>query len=69
MGQSATFERALTTEIPYCLVRARWSVDFKVVQPSNTSCWESRKARLGDHVKRQLVELGPSFRRLVVVWW
>ena len=30
---SATFERALTTEILQCFVRAGWSVDFKVVQP------------------------------------
>ena len=30
---SATFERALTTEILQCLVRAGGSVDFKVVQP------------------------------------
>ena len=33
VGWSATFERALTTEILQCLVRAGWSVDFKVVQP------------------------------------
>ena len=33
VGWSATFERALTPEILQCLVRAGWSVDFKVVQP------------------------------------
>ena len=33
VGWSATFERALTTEILQCLVRAGGSVDFKVVQP------------------------------------
>ena len=33
VGWSATFERALTTEILQCLVRAGGGVDFKVVQP------------------------------------
>ena len=33
VGWSATFERVLTTEILQCLMRAGWSVDFKVVQP------------------------------------
>ena len=33
VGWSATFERALTTEILQCLVRAGGNVDFKVVQP------------------------------------
>ena len=33
VGWSATVERALTTEILQCLVRAGGNVDFKVVQP------------------------------------
>lgn len=33
VGQSATLERALTTEALQCLVKGRGGVDFTVIQP------------------------------------
>ena len=67
--QSATLDKALTTEILQSLVKGGVVLISKLSSPSNTSCWGSRKARPGGCVSCQLVEPrapGPSFRSLVV---
>ena len=45
VGQNATLERALTTEMLQCRVKGGVVLIPKLSSPRNTSCWESRKAR------------------------
>lgn len=45
--QSATLDKALTSEILQCLVKGGVVLIPKLSSPSNTSCWGSRKDRPG----------------------
>ena len=59
MGQSATLERMLTTEMLQCLVKGGVVLIPKLSSPRNTSYWGSRKARPGSCVRCQLVKPWP----------